>query len=112
MTQKELSQLYYLRREVEMDTRRLRELECGVSPASEGERAALRRILRAKRRRCARERRRLEAWIAAVEDSRLRQILTCRFVDGLSWRQTALRTGGGNTADGVRMAVKRFLREK
>lgn len=110
MTQKELSQLYYLRREVEMDTRRLRALES--VPTSDEERAALRRILKAKRRRCARERRRLEAWIAAVEDSRLRQILTCRFVDGLSWRQTALRTGGGNSADGVRMAVKRFLREQ
>lgn len=112
MTQKELSQLYYLRQEIALDTRRLRALEAGASPASDGEQAALRRIIKAKRRRCARERRRLEAWIASVEDSRLRQIMTCRFVDGLSWRQTALRIGGGNTADGVRMAVKRFFSKK
>lgn len=86
MTLKELSQLYYLNREIEMDQRRLRELEARALPGAQvitgmphstgvvdkvGECAAeiadLRGIIEAKHQQCLYERSRLERYIAGIE---------------------------------------------
>ena len=130
MTKKELSQLYWLRREIEEDRRRLDELEAiAASPASPrydgmphapgagdgmarmaAEIADLKAIISAKRQQCIHERNRLERYISGISDSLTRQIFTYRFVKGLSWHQAAARVGG-NTADSVRMRVNRYLEE-
>jgi len=131
MTLSELSQLYDLKSEIEMDQRRLRELEMlvrqgncarpempgGADMANKAEYYAseildLRGIIDAKHQQCLYERNRLERFVAAIDDSLLRQMFTYRFINGLSWRQVAACIGGGNTEDGCRMAVKRFLRKK
>ncbi len=41
----------------------------------------------------------VEQYINSVEDSRMRSILTYRYIDGLSWQQVANKIGGGNTED-------------
>ena len=130
MTKKELSQLYWLRREIEEDRRRLDELEAiAASPASPrydgmphapgagdgmarmaAEIADLKAIISAKQQQCIHERNRLERYISGISDSLTRQIFTYRFVKGLSWHQAAARVGG-NTADSVRMRVNRYLEE-
>lgn len=130
MTKKELSQLYWLKREIEEDRRRLDELEAiAASPASPkydgmphmpgagdgmarmaAEIADLKAIISAKRQQCIHERNRLERYISSISDSLTRQIFTYRFVKGLSWHQAAARVGG-NTADSVRMRVNRYLEE-
>lgn len=131
MTIEELGQLYHLRREVEMERQRLAELEERALPGAQrlsglprsqnvqdrlgnaaAEIADLRAVIEAKYRRCLAEQQRLEAYIAGIEDSFVRQIFTCRFVEGLSWRQVADKVGGRNTADGVRKLSKRFLLKK
>ena len=128
MTLKELSQLYYLNREIEMDQQRLRELEVKALPGAQvitgmphgsgvsdvvgryaAEIADLRGIIEAKHQQCLYERSRLERYIAGIDDSLLRQILTYRFINGLPWHQVAACIGGGNTADSVRMACYRYL---
>ena len=128
MTLKELSQLYYLNREIEMDQRRLRELEAKALPGAQvltgmphgsnvadivgryaAEIADLRGIIEAKHQQCLYERSRLERYIADIDDSLLRQVFTYRFVNGLPWLQVAACIGGGNTADSVRMACYRYL---
>ncbi len=129
MTIKELSQLYWLNREIEMDKRRLEELEVVVSspkvqkldsmPHAPGygddlarcvaEIVDLKAIIAAKQQQCIYERNRLERYISSIPDSLTRQIFTYRFVDGLSWWQVAYTIGGNNTGDGVRMRVKRYL---
>ena len=130
MTLKELSQLYYLNREIEMDKRRLQDLEVkavscsadltGMSHASGvsdrvGRYAAdivdLKGIIEAKLQQCIYERSRLERYIVEIDDSLLRQIFTYRFVNGLPWKQVAACVGGGNTSDGCRMAVHRYLEQ-
>ena len=131
MTKKELSQLYWLRREIEEDRRRLDELEAiAAAPASTrydgmphapgagdgmarmaAEIADLKAIISAKRQQCIHERNRLERYIAEVPDSLTRQIFALRFIDGLSWYKVAARVGGGNTEDSVRMRVNRYLEE-
>lgn len=128
MTLKELSQLYYLNREIEMDQQRLRELEVKALPGAQvitgmphgsgvsdvvgryaAEIADLRGIIEAKHQQCLYERSRLERCIAGIDDSLLRQIFTYRFINGLPWHQVAACIGGGNTADSVRMACYRYL---
>lgn len=130
MTKKELSQLYWLKREIEEDRCRLDELEAiAASPASPrydgmphapgagdgmarmaAEIADLKAIISAKQQQCIHERNRLERYISGISDSLTRQIFTYRFVKGLSWHQAAARVGG-NTADSVRMRVNRYLEE-
>ena len=128
MTLKELSQLYYLNREIEMDKKRLFELEAqavsctpdltGMPHASgvsdkvgryAAEIADLRGIIEAKHQQCLYERSRLERYISSIEDSLLRQAFTYRFVNGLPWEQVAACVGGSNTAGSVRMMCYRYL---
>lgn len=130
MTTKELYQLYHLNHEIEMDRLRLRNLEARAQPAAQvitgmphtpgtkdkvGECAAeiadLRGIIEAKHRQCLYERARLERYIAGIDDSLTRQMFKLRFVNGLTWRQVAACIGGGNTGDGCRKAVQRYLRK-
>ena len=107
MTLKDLSQLYHLNREIEMDQRRLEELEKDQSCTQEVR--CLRNIIEAKHQQCLYERIRIERYIAEIDDSFLRQIFTYRFINGLPWRQVAACVGGGNTEDSVRMLCKRHF---
>lgn len=51
----------------------------------------------------------VETFIASVEDSHMRRIISLRVVDGLSWNKVADHIGGGNTDDSVRKAFDRFM---
>lgn len=130
MTLRELSQLYFLRREIEMDERRLLELReksnsppspriGGITGAGNSESrieryaeiiAALETVIEDKRERCAEERLRLEQYIADIPDSFLRQIFTLRFIGGLSWVQVAVRLHTSTAA--VKMMCYRYINGK
>ena len=131
MTLKELSQFYYLNREIEIDKKRLHELECmavSISPNLTGmphspgvsdkvghyaaEIADIKGIIEAKHQRCLYERSRLERYIASIDDSLIRQIFTLRFVNGLPWEQVAACVGGSNTAGSIKMMCHRYLRRE
>ena len=129
MTLKELSQLYWLNKEIARDRQRLEELTAsaysvrtpqltgmpsGTVKGSAVERNAaeiadLRAIIEAKTAQCLHERNRLERYIAGIPDSLTRQVFTLRFVDGLSWLKVARGVGGYNTADSVRMICNRYI---
>lgn len=51
----------------------------------------------------------VEEFIASVDDSRMRRIITLRFIDNLSWNKVADRIGGNNTEDSVKKAFYRFM---
>ena len=107
MTLEELSVLHYLNREIDMDRRRLMELEADGSAEAD----VVWRIIKEKQRRNMVEREKLERWIAEIPDSLTRQVFTLRFVHGQTWLQVAVAVGGGNTEDGVRMLAKRYVRK-
>lgn len=131
MTLKELSQLYYLNREIENDRRRLEELEAKlVSPSSPNlsgmprsttygnkiessvaDIIDLRAIIAAKQQQCIYERSRLMRYITDIEDSLTREIFIFRFVNGLSWRQVAASVGGNNTEASVKMICYRHIKD-
>ena len=129
MTLKELSQLYYLNREIENDQRRLEELEAKLASPSSPNLSGMPRstaygnkiessvadimdlkaIIAAKQQQCIYERSRLMRYITDIDDSLTREIFIFRFVNGLSWRQVAASVGGNNTADSCRMTCKRYI---
>lgn len=129
MNLKDLSQLYYLNREIKADMERLARLKAGTLPgipvntgmpvppgiADKTARYAaeisdLRRIIEAKQRQCMYERTRLERYIADIPDSLTRQIFTLRFVKGLRWDQVSVGVGGNNTEAGVKMICYRYIK--
>lgn len=127
MTIKELSQLYYLDREIKREQCRLTELRtaatsttarifglpgiCSISDktAIAAMIADTETVIRAKMELAVVEYNRLNRYIASIPDSFTRQIIRLRFVDGLTWRQVAQNIGGNNTEDGVKKACYRFL---
>lgn len=130
MTIKELSQLYYLNREIEHCQEQLEELEYqrGCAPVilddmphgkgtvhSRVEQLAaeivdLKAIIHAKQIECIHERNRLERYIASIPDSETRLIFELRFANCLSWEQVAANIGEGNTSERVRQVCSRYIR--
>jgi hypothetical protein len=131
MTLKELSQLYWLSREIEADQKRLDELsriagepsssvltdmprspQIGRSSKIErlvAEIVDLRAVIAAKQIQCIHERARLERWINNIPDSQTRMIFRYRFVSGMSWEQVA-EAIGGNTEYSVKKRCYRYIK--
>ena len=127
MTKERLSQLSWLKLEIEELSGRIRRIEnvlSGRAARIDGmswaggqkdmvgdlvpQLADLRDQL-ARSRECAMaEYAQIQAFIAQIDDSQTRLIFTLRYMDGLSWHQVAWRLGG-NTADSVRMTHNRYL---
>ncbi len=131
MTKSELSQLYFLNREIEEIQRRIEELEglatgCTARitgmPHAPGindkigkyvaELADLKCLLDLNLKKCFYELNRLNRYIDTVEDARTRMILTLRYVNGLPWDQVAASMSSSLTGDSVRMEHNRFLRNQ
>ena len=126
-TRKELSQLYYLKREIRNDEQRLMELEAAATSITQNisgmpgsgrksdktaigaEIADLKRIIRSKNEMCIAHYNRIMRYVASIDDSLIRQVITYRHVDMMKWRDIAQKIGGGNSEDGIRMAYKRYL---
>lgn len=53
----------------------------------------------------------VERYINDIEDSRIRRIVSYRYIDRLSWHQVAQRMGKHHTADSCRVTVDRYLKE-
>lgn len=50
------------------------------------------------------------AYIEKVNDPIVREAMTLHYVGGLTWNEAAHQIGG-NTADSLRMMVKRYMRQ-
>ena len=131
MTARELKNLYYLKKEIKEQQRRLAELEVAATncsnkitglPSGKGisdkvgkyatKIADLKTLLELNLEKSFYELNRLDRFIQSIEDSLLRQIMVYRFVNGYSWSKIAFQIGGNNTPDGLRIKMMRFLREK
>lgn len=129
MTLKELSQLYYLNREIEDLKFKISELEAKATDTSVkitgmphsagagdkiGQAVAELDYYRAKLtdrlERCRIELIRLNDYISACPDSLTRQILTYRFVNGLSWNQVAANVGMSATEYSVKHIAYRYIK--
>jgi len=129
MTKKELSQLYYLNREIEEQHRRLQELEdiatscttqitgmphiSGISDKIgkyAAEIADLKGLLDLNLKKCFYELHKLNRYIQSIEDSQMRMILSLRYVNGFAWEQVAASISVYATEFSVKQAAHRYLK--
>lgn len=128
MTKKELSQIYYLNREIEEQQRRLTELEdlatsctAHITGMPRGtnwndkigryaaEIADLKGLLDLNLKKCFYELNRLNRYVESVTDSQMRMILSLRYVNGLNWEQVAISISSCISGESIRKAHDRFL---
>ena len=128
MTNRELSQLYYLKQEIEMKRRKIHELETiaedtaskiigtphplGINDkigTTAAEIAYIKAILSLNVQEYYYQYNRLLRYIETIDDSLVRQIMTYRYIDLMTWNDVADTIGGGNTEDSVKKKVYRFL---
>ena len=131
MTKKELSQLYYLKREIKEQQKRIKELEAAATSCSSkidglpsGEVindkignyavqiADLKSLLDLNLKKCFYEFNRLNRYIQSVEDSQMRMILTLRYINGLTWQQIAKSMGVVGDGSTERKKLNRFLKHQ
>jgi hypothetical protein len=130
MTKKELSQLYYLNREIEEIQNRILELETLAGgctsyitgmPRATGindkiakyaaEIVDLKCLLDLNLKKCFYELNRINRFIDSVEDAEMRMILTFRYINGLPWEHVAMNISPYATGDAVRKSHDRFLKK-
>lgn len=130
MTKKELSQIYYLNRELLMWQRELEKVQCESlikgqeitdMPRGSGmsDKVANRvvsidnieRIINGKLLEIQIQRERVMMYINSIDDSLLRQVLFYRHVSCMKWNDVAINIGGDNTGDGIRKMHDRFLED-
>ena len=131
MTKHELSQLYYLNREIEQLENRIAELECIATSSTSritgmphvgdisdkvgkyaAEIADLKEWLDLNLKECFYKLNRLNRYIQSVEDGQMRMILSLRYVNGLSWEQVAASISSCISGESIRKAHDRFLAKK
>lgn len=128
MTKHDLKQVYYINREIKMRQRKLDELN-NKSPvgtpkltgvpggtvtqnkveADAIEKAEMSAIIAGLLVKLQRQRREIMEYINGIEDSLIRQIMVLKYVELKSWTQVAIAIGGGNTKEGLRKKLYRFL---
>ena len=128
MTKTELSQLYYLNREIEEIKQRISEIEglatnctskltgmpvlTGISDKignCAAELADLRCLLDLNLKKCFYELNRLNRYINNINDSQMRMILSLRYINGLPWEQVAASISCSLSGESVRKAHDRYL---
>lgn len=127
ITVKELSQLYYLSKEIKVEKEKLEKLETvatkitqsmsgmpfngGISDktATAAEIADCKSIIESMEQQAVAEYNRIIRYIASVDDTFIRQIIKYKFIELMSWNKVADKIGGYNTEDSVRKALTRYL---
>lgn len=112
MTAKELNQLYYLNKEIDLYEREMRRLErSGIENPDEKIRLDdTLRVLGGLREDAAVKRMRILEYIRGIDDSYIRQILYWRNIRCKSWAAVGLKMN--IPEDTVKKAYYRFIREK
>ena len=67
------------------------------------------RILEERKAKAAEQVVEVEKYINTIEDSRMRRMITLRYIDNLSWWKVANRMGKGYTEDSCKKQMERFL---
>ena len=129
MTNKELSQLYYLVKEIKLKRQQLEQLrtiaegttvELTGMPNGTGvndkvgniaaDIADIKAILELKIQEYYYQYNRLTRYIESIDDSLVRQIMTLRYIELKEWNDVANVIGGGNTEGSVKQMAYRYLK--
>ena len=130
MTKKELKNLYYLKKEIVAQKKRIKELENLATSCTAKvteltnktevidkvgnyavEIADLKRLLDLNLKKRFYELVRLDKFIQTIDDPLIRLIAIYRFEKDMSWTQIAIALGGNNKAESVRKKNYRYLKK-
>ena len=130
MTRKELSQLYYLKKEIKQQQIMLEELEALATSCTSkitwfphgpgiddkiGNYAAqiadLKTLIDLNLNKCLCELNRLNQYIQSVKDPLIKQIILYRFENHMSWNQIERTIGGNNNSESLRKKLYRYLKK-
>ena len=128
MTREEVSQIYYLNREIKKLQRKLDEMRCGglQSPKIDGmprtpgrtgdptgrkgtAEADLQTQIEGLLHEVKKKQREIFEYIGSVDDSLIRMIIIFRCVDLCTWEEVASNIGGPMTAEAARKAFSRHF---
>lgn len=126
MTKKDLAEIYYLK--IEIDTleeqiqtlrARVEKVTSTVSNMPRGSKTVDYKDILVDTVKLLTERKKeynkrlfeIESDVAKIDDPFIRAIIRHKYIEQKSWQQVARAVGGYNTADGVRMALYRFLKK-
>lgn len=70
------------------------------------------RLLKERKAKAAEQVIEVEKYISSIDDSRMRRMVTLRYIDDLPWWKVANRMGRGHTEDSCKKQMERFLKEK
>lgn len=70
------------------------------------------RLLEERKAKAAEQVIEVEKYISSIDDSRMRRMVTLRYIDDLPWWKVANRMGRGHTEDSCKKQMERFLKEK
>ncbi|MDR1754780.1 MAG: hypothetical protein LBR74_07740 [Eubacterium sp.] len=132
MTKKELKQIYYLNKEVDMWKKQLKEIEYDMALQSPNWKlirsapgyctdktadlaaniAEIQDIIAGKLIEILEKRKGILDFIINIDDSFIRQIIKYRYISCMSWVNVAFHVGGGNTDETVRKAHDSFLKRR
>lgn len=129
MTKQELSQLYYLVKEIKLKRQQLEQLrtiaegttvELTGMPHGTGIKdkvgnvaadiADIKAILELKIQEYYYQYNRLTRYIESIDDSLIRQIMTLRYIELKEWNDVANVIGGGNTEGSIKQMAYRYLK--
>ena len=128
MTVRKLSKLYYLKKLIERDQTKLKEIELRLEPGGMNMTGMphgptsknmieelmpvmieMQEKIKEEWREYIAEKKIIEDYISTVDDYHVRYILLARFVDLMKWPEIAQKLGGNNTEDSVKKMCYRFL---
>ncbi len=125
MTKKDLSEIYYLKREIEALEEQIEILRAKtekvtstVSDMPSGSKTIDYKDILVDTAELLAERKKgyserlfaIERYIAKIDDPFICTIIRHKYIEQKTWSQVAKECGGANRADGVRMALDRFLK--
>ena len=118
MTEREIKQAFYLSREILNGERELLalknaiRLKCGRYSSEDEIIQLVKQINQLEERieKCSHMHENIRNFVEGIDDEFLRKIIKCRYIDCLSWRDTAQITGGYNSGNGLREMVQRYFK--
>ncbi len=129
MTKRELSRLYYSKKEIKLQEMRIKELETKAAsctsqisgmPSGSGisdkvgnnaaQIADLKTLLEIDHQKLKLEEKILERYIQSVDDPLIRLIMRYRFAECCGWDEVENKIRGNNTSESLRKKLYRYLR--
>ena len=118
MTNKELSQIFYIKKETEITEKRIEDLkniinDLNITKSNNDDFLKMQKLetkLKLLKDELYLEMNKIQDYINNVDDSLVRLIITLRCIDCYSWDEVSIAIGGGNSYDSIKKIYYRYIK--